>query len=318
MIGNVHKVLVVAFAVVVLSLVGASTALADPLYPDIATTEVNQSVTVDVLANDPFPDISQIFNVGGNCFTFDMRNVTYTPTTDFVGQESCGFLVMSPMGIYDSVLTVTVNPPAPVNSPPNALFNAAVTPGVLQVGFDASASTDPDVGDSIVSYAWDFGDGGTDSGVTTSHTYATAGTYTVTLTATDSHGATNVYQSPVTVTAPQVVDQKPVEVVVQNAVVKTGTADVQVTFPVKLSRPSVVPIVLNYSTRNGTADVTGNTSGSITILAGVTKSEISFTVTSNSTKKGAQTFFLADLSTTTPDVKVNSRSTGVLVNNGNK
>ena len=41
-----------------------------------------------------------------------------------------------------------------------------------------------------MSRAWDFGDGTTGSGPFVSHTYDAAGTYTVTLTVTDSFGAT--------------------------------------------------------------------------------------------------------------------------------
>jgi PKD repeat protein len=54
------------------------------------------------------------------------------------------------------------------------------------VGFDGSASNDP--GGSISSYAWQFGDGAYASGVKPSHTYQSPGTYTVTLTVTDSAG----------------------------------------------------------------------------------------------------------------------------------
>jgi PKD repeat protein len=54
--------------------------------------------------------------------------------------------------------------------------------------FDASLSR-TGVGTAIVSYNWSFGDGTTAGGVTTAHKYP-AGTYTVTLTVTDSNGLT--------------------------------------------------------------------------------------------------------------------------------
>jgi PKD repeat protein len=69
------------------------------------------------------------------------------------------------------------------------------------VGFDGSGSSDPDAGIEVTSYAWDFGDGGSTSGAsaTASHTYSAAGTYAVTLTATNSAGLTNAITQQVTV-----------------------------------------------------------------------------------------------------------------------
>jgi uncharacterized repeat protein (TIGR01451 family) len=53
-----------------------------------------------------------------------------------------------------------------------------------QVDFTADTTTDG----TALSYAWDFGDGGSGTGVTPSHTYTTAGVYDVSLTVTDGCG----------------------------------------------------------------------------------------------------------------------------------
>lgn len=65
------------------------------------------------------------------------------------------------------------------------------------VFFDGSGSYDPD--GSIVSYHWNFGDGTSGSGVTTSHMYSTANVYTVTLTVTDNDGLTGTDTAVITV-----------------------------------------------------------------------------------------------------------------------
>jgi PKD repeat protein len=69
----------------------------------------------------------------------------------------------------------------------------------LNVAFDASASSDPD--GSIASYAWNFGDNTTGTGVSTTHSYTTAGSFTVTLTVTDNRGARATTTRTVTTTA---------------------------------------------------------------------------------------------------------------------
>jgi PKD repeat protein len=82
-----------------------------------------------------------------------------------------------------------------LDNPPVAAFT--FTTAALLATVDASTSTD-DFG--IVSYAWDWGDlSAAGSGVTATHTYAAGGTYTVTLTVTDTVGQKNSASLPVTV-----------------------------------------------------------------------------------------------------------------------
>jgi len=76
-----------------------------------------------------------------------------------------------------------------LSSTPHAGFSADPAFGYppLTVHFDASASSSPN--GAITGYAWDFGDGSTDTGATVDHTFYDKGTYSVKLTVTDSSGA---------------------------------------------------------------------------------------------------------------------------------
>ncbi len=86
--------------------------------------------------------------------------------------------------------------------PPIAAFSVSTpSPTAGQpVAFDSSASSDP--GGAIASYEWSFGDGESASGATPSHTYAKAGSYTVTLKVADDEGKTGEVSHTVTVAEP--------------------------------------------------------------------------------------------------------------------
>jgi glucose/arabinose dehydrogenase len=78
------------------------------------------------------------------------------------------------------------------NHAPTAALTADVTSGAapLTVGFDGSASSDPDALDTLT-YNWDFGDGTASidtTAATVTHLYSAPGTFTATLTVRDNHG----------------------------------------------------------------------------------------------------------------------------------
>src|SRR3989442_5090249 len=85
------------------------------------------------------------------------------------------------------------------NQPPVVSFTLTPTSPVAgqTVYFNATASYDPD--GTITSYAWDFGDSQTGYGATTTHAFASPGTYQVTLTATDNGLAISSVSNNVTV-----------------------------------------------------------------------------------------------------------------------
>ncbi|BCJ47403.1 glycosyl hydrolase [Actinoplanes ianthinogenes] len=76
------------------------------------------------------------------------------------------------------------------NKAPTAVASADKTSGQapLTVNFSSAGSSDPEGG--ALSYAWKFGDGATSTAANPAHTYASNGTYNVTLTVTDPQGAT--------------------------------------------------------------------------------------------------------------------------------
>jgi len=77
------------------------------------------------------------------------------------------------------------------NQAPTAVLNATPVSGSapLTVSFNCTGSTDPDAGDYILGYDWDFGDGSPmEYSNAPTHIYTSAGTYTATLKVMDNRG----------------------------------------------------------------------------------------------------------------------------------
>ncbi len=114
------------------------------------------------------------------------------------GSKTVTLTVTDDRGAISTVSHV-LTPVAPANQPPTAAFTTQCTN--LSCSADAAGSSDPD--GTVAGYSWNWGDGAVGTGVSpTPHVYAAAGTYTVTLIATDNTGATGTVSHDVVVTAP--------------------------------------------------------------------------------------------------------------------
>jgi PKD repeat protein len=92
----------------------------------------------------------------------------------------------------DNTYTKTITVKAGVaNTPPAIVSAPSFTPQApaanAPVTFSVAAA---DSDNDPLTYAWNFGDGSTGTGVSPMHTYAAAGTYSVTVTVSDGHGGT--------------------------------------------------------------------------------------------------------------------------------
>ncbi len=164
-------------------------------YVIIETSSRNDAPTANASGSCDFLDCS--FFANGS---FDPDGTIVNYHWDFGdGTETDGFApthTYASPGTYEATLTVTDDQGATdsdsvtvvaTSEPPTAVASADCTH--LECSFTASGSFDPD--GSIVSYEWDFGDGSDAEGFSPTYGYSTAGSYPVTLTVTDNHGATD-------------------------------------------------------------------------------------------------------------------------------
>lgn len=122
------------------------------------------------------PDEKTVYAIGGS-------------NTQLKSMDTTSYAVTTTPVVYNGTGLVT-NLVISADQSPVAVFTVVTAQSGSPTLFDGTGSVSP-VG-SIVSWHWDFGDGHTETNLigTTTHTYAVAGNYTVTLTVTNSAGTT--------------------------------------------------------------------------------------------------------------------------------
>ena len=109
-------------------------------------------------------------------------------------------------GYWFLVLEADEDEPEQENRAPQATITTSPADGQVRVdetvSFQGHQSSDPD-GDPLT-YAWDFGDDNSSSGLTVSHAYDAEGVYTVRLTVTDPAGLNDFAETLISVTEAQV------------------------------------------------------------------------------------------------------------------
>jgi YVTN family beta-propeller protein len=157
----------------------------------VANTNSNNVTPIDTqtgtagapiaVGSSPFP--IAVTPDGSTVYVANVGSSTVTPIDTQTGTAG------APIAVGSNPFGVAVTP----NQPPSAVFAATSATAGAATSLEASASSDSD--GTVAGFEWDFGDGQaeTTSGPTTSHVYASPGTYTVTLTVTDDEGCSTAF-----------------------------------------------------------------------------------------------------------------------------
>lgn len=135
--------------------------------------------------------------------TTSTSRTTTTVTTSSTSTSTSTSVPGSTSSTTSTSTSSTTTSTTGVNSNPIANAGPNRTVGVnTLVTFDASASYDPNPGDSIVQYTWNFGDGSSlKDGRIVTHTFTVAATRTVTLYVRDTHSAWGTDTAVITVSS---------------------------------------------------------------------------------------------------------------------
>ncbi len=164
----------------------------------------------------------------GDGATSDTSNVDHLYT--IAGTYTTKLTVSDTSGNTSVATTViSVTEGVPVDTPPRAVISSSTALGQspLSVSFNGGGSSAPD--SEITNYQWEFGDGSSATGSDISHVFIKTGTFSTTLTVTNSAGLTDSVSTPVIVTSPPPAENKPPRAVF-SATPTTGNTPLTVSF----------------------------------------------------------------------------------------
>ncbi len=165
--------------------------------------------------------------------TLSGATATYNPAANYTGADSFTFTA-NDGALTSAAATVSIVVTAKPNTPPNIVSPATASPNPATVGQNVGfvvAANDAD--NDALTYVWNFGDSSTASTANTTHSYAAAGTYNVSVTVSDGK-ASVVSSVSLVVNIPQ--NNPPVALF--TATPTTGVAPLSVNFDASASSDS--------------------------------------------------------------------------------
>jgi YVTN family beta-propeller protein len=260
--------------------------------------------------------------------------ITPDQATAYVTNGGAGANAVTPIALSTNTagtnITVGSGPDAVAITPdqaPVASFTAGPGPSGTPSSFDASASTV--AYGSVTNYHWDFGDGNTlnTASSLTTHSYATSGSYTVTLTETDTAGTSTTQTfigqtisrngGPSAQTTQQVTINTAPQTTTQPTPT-TATAPNPAAFTAGCSGSPTPTIQWQLSTDGGTtwSNITGQTSATVTLTPTSLEQSTSQYRAICTNSAGSATSNAATLTVnTTPQVTTQPTSTSVTAPN---
>ncbi|MFB6283832.1 MAG: glycosyl hydrolase family 18 protein [Halobacteria archaeon] len=163
----------------------------------VPTASISSSSNANVSESVGFDGSSSSDDVGIESYSWSFGDgssgtgVTASHSYSTAGTYNVTLTVTDAAGQTDEA-TATVEVKSAENGTDNPPVASVTGPSSVNVSetanFDGSSSSDDS---GIDSYSWNFGDGSSATGVNTTNSYSTSGTYNVTLTVTDTAGQTD-------------------------------------------------------------------------------------------------------------------------------